>query len=167
MFVKIKRRGGKTYYELAHSKRTGASVVQYSVYLGPTLALTGQEWRDILVTTKFSISLRKLFPVVEAFIDKWNLPRATISGLQDATRMQVARRKPSSAYTLLGLAVGATIAEINRAYRQKVKLCHPDLFPGGGNPVMFRQLTEAKDKLVDALTPSTPTSAPRGTEAEE
>ena len=62
MFVKIKRRGGKTYYELAHSKRTGASVVQYSVYLGTTLALTGQEWLDILATTKFPVSLGRLIP---------------------------------------------------------------------------------------------------------
>ncbi|MGA8143862.1 MAG: J domain-containing protein, partial [Candidatus Acidiferrales bacterium] len=163
MFVKIKRRGGKTYYELAHSKRTGASVVQYSVYLGTTLALTGQEWLDILATTKFPVSLGRLIPLVQKFIARWNLPRATILGLQDAARMQFSalktaarktssrRRHPASlAHGLLGIAAGATIPQIKAAYRKKVKLCHPDTGGAGSDPALFQRLTDAKDLLVTA-----------------
>lgn len=47
-------------------------------------------------------------------------------------------------YDVLGVKRGASGDEIDAAYRQKVKLCHPD---AGGDPEAFRKLTEARKKL--------------------
>jgi hypothetical protein len=53
--------------------------------------------------------------------------------------------KPKSAWETLGLAPGATVAEIKRAYRQRALDAHPDR---GGDPAVFRALTRAYEKAL-------------------
>lgn len=49
-------------------------------------------------------------------------------------------------YSILGVARGATVDLIKRAFRQKVKAHHPD---AGGSPEAFAQLKLAYDVLID------------------
>ena len=49
-------------------------------------------------------------------------------------------------YKLLGVDKGATAAQIKSAYRRKAKSSHPDT---GGDPELFKNLTEAHDVLKD------------------
>ena len=53
-------------------------------------------------------------------------------------------------YGLLGVAAGASRAEIVRAYRRKAHASHPDAQPGDpGASARFRALTYAYDVLID------------------
>ena len=52
---------------------------------------------------------------------------------------------PASSWALLGLAPGAPVADIKRAYRQRALETHPDR---GGDPASFRALTRAYEKLL-------------------
>lgn len=51
-----------------------------------------------------------------------------------------------SPYAVLGLGRGASLDEIKRAYRERVRRCHPD---HGGSEDAFRQLQEAYELLAD------------------
>ena len=50
-------------------------------------------------------------------------------------------------YQILGLQPGASMAEINRAYRSLAKLFHPDLNPQ--DPGRFDEITKARNSLND------------------
>jgi len=54
-----------------------------------------------------------------------------------AVRREDARR-------LLGVGPGATLAEVERAFRRRVRTTHPDR---GGDPAQFRQLVAARAAL--------------------
>ena len=151
MFFKIKTRGKKKYFELAHSIRNGGKVVQRSVYVGTTLNLTAQEWGDLLAAAPFEISIRKLFPILERFISRQGLPADTIRGLQDAARLQFRLWKPQSAHAVLGLKAGATVAQVRAAFRRLSLIHHPDQ---GGDPEVFKRILAARDSLLG----STPTN---------
>jgi hypothetical protein len=56
--------------------------------------------------------------------------------------------KFADAASLLGISVDATADEIQAAYRRLVKAAHPDV---GGDPAVFRRLTEARDALLKAV----------------
>lgn len=56
-----------------------------------------------------------------------------------------ASSKPMSAWERLGLAPGASINEIKRAYRQRALDAHPDR---GGDAAAFRALTAAYERLL-------------------
>ncbi|MFN8206863.1 MAG: J domain-containing protein [Bacteroidales bacterium] len=58
---------------------------------------------------------------------------------------------PDKYYTLLGLSPGAEVAEVRKAYRAKVKLCHPDIAPAADGTRLFIELTEAYEFLLAAL----------------
>jgi hypothetical protein len=158
MFIKIKRRGQKTYYELAHSQRRGRRIKQFSIYLGPSLALTAQEWFDVLASAKgFQPTIQVLIPVLEEFIHRRGLPRDTIRGLQDAARSQWRERTLSPEYHLLGVKPGATIHEIKTAFRRLSRKHHPDV---GGDSEAFRRLVVARNRLLGRLTPTSAVSGP-------
>lgn len=53
-------------------------------------------------------------------------------------------------YKLLGIARDASQAQIKRAYREKVKNCHPDLNPSPRASTAFRAVHEAYRVLSDA-----------------
>jgi hypothetical protein len=53
-----------------------------------------------------------------------------------------------SAYEILGLSPSASVVEIKRAYRKRVKECHPDLFAGMDQPA--RDLAERWTKALNA-----------------
>lgn len=56
-------------------------------------------------------------------------------------------------HEILGVRPGASGKEIEHAYRQLSKSCHPD---AGGNPALFRLLTTAKEQLLSGSdTPHT------------
>lgn len=73
-------------------------------------------------------------------------------------------------YDILGISMDATIAEIEQAYRQQVRLCHPDLFPNNEPAhLRFQQIQTAFDILHSptfrswydlSLGPQPTTSAP-------
>jgi hypothetical protein len=155
LFIKTKKHGRKVVYYLAHSTRVGGKVKQPSLYLGDTLALTGQEWIDKLASARgFQPTIRKVYPVIEAFIERRGLPRDTIKGLKDATSIDLRQRLPTSPLRVLGLQPGAKWADVKRAFRQKSLRCHPDQ---GGDPEEFKKLVAARDKLEAQLC--TPTIA--------
>jgi molecular chaperone DnaJ len=53
-------------------------------------------------------------------------------------------------YSLLGLAPGATPAEIKRAYRRLARRYHPDINPGDrAAETLYRKISEAYETLVD------------------
>ena len=49
---------------------------------------------------------------------------------------------------LLGLKPTATRADVQRAYRKRAKRYHPD---AGGDAAKFRELVEAKERVLDEL----------------
>src|SRR5215475_9720771 len=53
-------------------------------------------------------------------------------------------------YSLLGLAPGATPADIKRAYRRLARRYHPGINPGDkAAEVLFQRISEAYETLVD------------------
>jgi len=66
-------------------------------------------------------------------------PRRTVA------RARPARVQPPSAWELLGLAKGASVAEIKAAYRKRALETHPD---HGGDADDFRALHAAYERLV-------------------
>jgi hypothetical protein len=145
MFIKTKKHSGKYYYRLNHSKREGRKVRSFSVYLGSSLALSAQQWIDKLAGAKgFQPRVRDVLPLVEAYVCRHNLPWETLKGIQEAMRVEAERSRPSSAHRVLGVTAGASIADIEVAYRRLSKTLHPDM---GGDAEAFRKLTEARDKL--------------------
>ncbi len=57
-------------------------------------------------------------------------------------------------YNLLGVNLMSTPDEINKAYRQRAKNCHPDIFPINSverfqAEQKFKQILQAKETLVD------------------
>ena len=54
-------------------------------------------------------------------------------------------------YALLGLAPGATVSDVKRAYRRLSRRYHPGINPGDrAAEALFRRITEAYETLVDA-----------------
>jgi hypothetical protein len=51
----------------------------------------------------------------------------------------------NSQWDMLGLKAGSSIAEIETAYREKAKRCHPD---AGGSHDQMARLNEARDELL-------------------
>ena len=51
-------------------------------------------------------------------------------------------------YEILGVSFNATDEEINKAYKEKSRIYHPDR-PGGGDAVKFGQCSKAKNLLLD------------------
>lgn len=51
-------------------------------------------------------------------------------------------------FEILGLKPGATLEEIQRAYREKIKLCHPDISNSCSND--FIEIQEAYKRLMQA-----------------
>jgi hypothetical protein len=76
-----------------------------------------------------------------------------------------AMRMPlEQARLLLGLGLGYTRDDVIAAFRRKAKVAHPDV---GGAAEMFRELVEARDRLLTALgtsapPPKPPNYAPKG-----
>ncbi len=52
-----------------------------------------------------------------------------------------------SPYEILGVRPEVPFPEIKQAFRRAVLRYHPDTAPGGGNPIRFRQVTEAYEEL--------------------
>jgi DnaJ like chaperone protein len=65
-----------------------------------------------------------------------------------------------SAYEILGLSPSASAAEIKRAYRKRVKECHPDLFAG-----MDEQARALAERWTKALNAAYATLKPRHLDA--
>ncbi len=61
-----------------------------------------------------------------------------------------------SAYEILGLPPSASVAEIKKAYRKRVKECHPDLFAG-----MDEQARVLAERWTTALNAAYATLNPR------
>jgi hypothetical protein len=57
--------------------------------------------------------------------------------------------QPSSPWSVLGLAPGASLLELKRAFRQRALETHPDR---GGDAAHFREVQRAYEKLADKLT---------------
>ena len=52
-----------------------------------------------------------------------------------------------SPYEILGVRPDVSFSEVKQAFRRAVLRYHPDTAPGGGNPIRFRQVTEAYEEL--------------------
>ena len=64
---------------------------------------------------------------------------------------------PEDPYQTLGLSNGATVKEVNRAFRKLAKKLHPDMNPGDETAeARFKAVTAAHDYLLAAHDTSTP-----------
>ncbi len=87
--------------------------------------------------------------VLEAYLDRrmpgWreNVERDAAGGPRRATGSGA--MTDEQAYQILGLAAGATEAEITAAYRRLMKRVHPDQ---GGSTFLAAQINEAKERLL-------------------
>ncbi|MHC4788893.1 MAG: J domain-containing protein [Planctomycetota bacterium] len=54
-------------------------------------------------------------------------------------------------YRLLGVDAGATAAELKRAYRRRVRACHPDLPDSSGDVALFRRVQRAYEVLANPV----------------
>jgi curved DNA-binding protein CbpA len=57
-------------------------------------------------------------------------------------------------YNLLGISIDSTADEINKAYKQLAKMCHPDIFPLNSRERLkaekkFKQVLQARETLLD------------------
>ena len=68
---------------------------------------------------------------------------------EEAQRRAANKAKPPDAHALLGLKIGATRGEITAAFRRLAKTRHPD---AGGDAAAFRDLVQARDKLMRAFS---------------
>lgn len=69
-----------------------------------------------------------------------------------ARKPEAARASPPvavSAWSVLGLAPGASLAELKRAYQRRALETHPDQ---GGDPAAFRAVQHAYEKLLKRLS---------------
>jgi molecular chaperone DnaJ len=55
-------------------------------------------------------------------------------------------------YSILGLAPGATAADVQRAYRRRARLLHPDI-AGEGATTRMAELNLARDTVLALLRP--------------
>jgi hypothetical protein len=62
-----------------------------------------------------------------------------------ATERPARQPPPASAWSLLGLEAGASLAEVKAAFRRCALVAHPDQ---GGDPERFRELHRAYERLV-------------------
>ncbi len=173
MWIKTKKKHKSRhyYYRLNHSKREGAKVKSFSLYLGRTLALSAEEWLAKLASARgFQPKVREVLPVVERYIHKHFLSEDWLDGLREAMRVECSfalpalRRLNASPYHLiLGVGAGATKTEIRSAFRRLARKFHPDR---GGDPAKFRELVAAFEALVPPKTVD-PTSGLRGAKKSE
>jgi curved DNA-binding protein CbpA len=61
-------------------------------------------------------------------------------------------RPPGDPYAVLGLAPGATAADVQRAYRRRARLLHPDI-AGEGATTRMAELNVARDAVLSELRP--------------
>ena len=54
-------------------------------------------------------------------------------------------------YTILGLKPGASAADIQKAFRERIKLCHPDRSGSSENAEQARRLIEAYNRLKEGI----------------
>lgn len=102
-----------------------------------------------------------LLMVIIAVLQMTGLWRVIISGLRELRGEKVEEPTRSSAppmdvdlcYRILGLSPSATWDEIERAYRQKAKIHHPD---HGGDEDAMRTLNEAYSRLRRIKSPKHP-----------
>lgn len=73
-------------------------------------------------------------------IERWG----TGDMVQQAFTGFVALPSQENPWDILGVKPGATQEEIETSYRQKAKLCHPDV---GGSPEAMQRLNDARQKL--------------------
>lgn len=72
-------------------------------------------------------------------------PRRVVIDLNRHQQQRTVHNQSAEALAVLGLAMGASFAEIKRAHRRLAKLHHPDM---GGSAESFRRINEAYQQLV-------------------
>jgi DnaJ-domain-containing protein 1 len=132
--------------ELDHDSGTMTGTVLAGPYRGRDLAeLSLMEimvlWRDCRADDPESV------PLIEAWLDR-SFPdwRRTAGSERAATPPPAGGRMTrSEAYSVLGLAEGASEAEIRAAYLRLMRSAHPDR---GGSAWLAARLNEARDVLI-------------------
>lgn len=125
---------------LPYSKQaqpTDKGVAVYFTYRSRSMCFACDRW-DKVQDNIYAIAM-----TIEALrgIERWG------SGdmVQQAFTGFVALPAPPSPWDVLGVKPGSTPAEIEAAFRDKAKHCHPD---AGGNHDQMATLNEARDKLL-------------------
>ena len=75
-------------------------------------------------------------------------PSAADERTQGRPKPAPAANAAESAWSVLGLQTGATLAEVKRAYQRRALQTHPD---HGGDAAEFRAIQRAYEKLMDRL----------------
>ena len=63
-------------------------------------------------------------------------------------------------HAVLGLAPGATAADVQRAYRRRARVLHPDI-AGPGATARMAELNRARDELMASLPPASEDASER------
>jgi hypothetical protein len=181
MRVRARKIGHKTYFYLRLSERAGTKVHQAETYLGSTLALPAERWGEVEISFRFAAkffdgehfrhfrkcTLPNILKTVERYVRRHSFPEDTLVGLREAVKRSAMAREadrkrraagaPTPAHTLLGVPVGANVAEITKAYRRLALTSHPDT---GGDRQRFEELVKARDILLGKLTPTNWSATP-------
>lgn len=113
-----------------------AGVAVYFAYKGRQMCFACDKWRDVYD------NIYAIGKTIEALrgIERWG----TGDMVEQAFMGFVALPAPKSANEILGVKPGASIEEIDAAFRAKAKAAHSDL---GGNDAAMAELNEARRKL--------------------
>ncbi len=165
MFIKTKKRAGRTEFYLCIPERGGNDegswkTIEYSVRVGERLNLSSGEWVEILKASPDfrSVPIEAVLQLFEKYVRDHKLSSDLLSGLREAARnprrgfsnaahsQQQSQPEPyASAWRALGLEPGASDAQIESAFRKAARRHHPDV---GGDPARFRALLDARDLLL-------------------
>lgn len=128
------RRDGLPYANRREPQDKGVAV--YFTLRGQQMCFACDRWDFI------KDNMQAIHKTIEALrgIERWG------SGdmVQQAFRGFAALPAPKDPHDVLGVRRGATVSEIDAAFREKAKRAHPD---AGGNPADMSELTEARRKL--------------------
>ncbi|AMV24073.1 DnaJ domain protein [Gemmata sp. SH-PL17] len=132
------RKDGLPYATFKEPRDQGVAV--YFTLKGRPMCFACDRWETIRE------NMQAVAKTIEALrgIERWG----SGSMVEQAFTGFVALPSPKSPYDVLGVPKGATVTEIEAAFRQKVKIAHPD---AGGAVGAIQELIEARDKLRVAL----------------
>lgn len=141
------------FFEMALDQSSGVITgrVLQGQFSGKMLAqLQRRELHSLWQEVSCSRGSRESQILFETYLDRqfpdWRdyFDQEAASGTQNAA--QSALMDEEEAYEILGLAPGASMAEIKAAYHKLMKRCHPDQ---GGTRFLAAQLNRARDRLME------------------
>lgn len=142
------RENAERFYRLAQGSTAG-----FEAYAGQAAALLGERspvLEDLLEALLLIAATDGVHPDEVAYLDQV----AARFGFSPAEYARIKARHiappPDDPYVMLGLAPGASSAEVRAAYRSLVKTYHPDRHMADGTPPEFIKVAEDRMAAINA-----------------